>query len=528
MTSATCVEVFEKIETNVTAIASDDETLLDMVHELHLMILNSESSAFLVVPGDREDRVAFPVVEPTIRDVDQWHTHPQELQRFVYENLSVRVRVMFRENETHLPPRNENNSGTRVNLVCQLLEHEFTPCPPLQWFSAEEAVKRTQCLWDSDDPLDSIFFEAEDALRKLKGLPNRHGTIEAWHKMTWLSVISEWTKKTLDKEGYELVFGPISVHYGAVSHTMGCKAKRKQPANDGDDSAIEILYVKATVPELGEVQRTVAIAHECPDITGEIVAWDFPRGLMILRDTGSPSTYYVSPKAVFGTLQKLQSLSEGQLKRLEDGGVQVRDADWYMENIEGLLKALLKTDIMCDPRIIDALQYLNENVGTIKRMIRECNRWKLPKVLVHGDLHPGNYGKFVKEGEGGYHKLFDWDRVLIGSALIDVSATLWEPDFRFKKKLIDNLHELEMPWKGLIPESEWSVEFRRTTYSQYELFSCELLWYYLHVCEVRSGSVIWYNILHDFESRIMVFTRSVKEFTEDIKKERHETVDLSS
>ena len=228
MAPSTGVKVFEKIETNVANIPSDDETLLDMVHELHLMIVNSELSAFLVVPGDKEDRVAFPVVEPTVREVDEWHTHPQELHRYVYENLSVRVRVMFRESETDLPPRNENSSGTRVNLVCQLLEHDFAPCPPLRWFSAEEAVKRSQSLRDSEDPLDFVYSEAEHALCKLKGLPNCHGTIEAWHKMTWLSVISEWTKKTLDKEGYELVVGPISVHYGDVSHTMGCKAKENQ------------------------------------------------------------------------------------------------------------------------------------------------------------------------------------------------------------------------------------------------------------------------------------------------------------
>ena len=300
---------------------------------------------------------------------------------------------------------------------------------------------------------------------------------------------------------------------------MGCKATSKQPASDGDEAATETLYVKATVPELGEVQRTVAIARECPDITGEVVAWDLNRGLMILRDTGSPPTHYVSPKAVFGTLRKLQSLSEGQLKRLEDGGLQVRDTGWYIDNIGGLLAALLQTDITCDPRIADALQYLSENVGTIKQVIRECDRWKLPMVLVHGDLHPGNYGKFVNEERGGYHKLFDWDQVFIGSALIDVSLTLWQGVSRIEEKLIDNLDELEMPWRPLIPESEWRDGFRKTTHSQYKLFSCELLWHYLHVWEVCSGSVILINIYRDFQRRIVYFARSVKKFTEDIKKE---------
>ena len=54
---------------------------------------------------------------------------------------------------------------------------------------------------------------------------------------------------------------------------------------------------------------------------------------MILRDIGSPSS--LSSKAVFGTIRKLQSLSETQIKRLKDGGVRVRDASWYIENIEG-------------------------------------------------------------------------------------------------------------------------------------------------------------------------------------------------
>ena len=281
---------------------------------------------------------------------------------------------------------------------------------------------------------------------------------------------------------------------------------------------MEILYVKATVPELGEVQRTVAIARECPDITGEVVAWDLNRGLMILRDTGSPPTYYVSPKAVFGTLRKLQSLSEGQMKRLEDGGIQVRDAGWYIDNIEGLLAAVFKTDIIRDPRVANALQYLSENVGTIKRVIRECDRWKLPMVLVHGDLHPGNYGKFVKEGGGGYHKLFDWDRVFIGSALVDVSLALWQGVPQIEEKLIDYVDELEMPWRPLIPESEWRDGFRRTTHSQYKLFSCELLRHYLHVWEVCSGSVILINMCRDFQIQIVCFARSVKEFTEHIKR----------
>ena len=169
MAPATGVEVFEKIETNVLAIPSDDETILDMVHELHLMILNSESSPFLVVPGDWEDRVAFPVVEPTIREVDEWHTYPQELQRYIYENLFVRVRVMFRESETDLVP--ELFSGTRVNLVCQLLEHDFTPwskirgghaCPPLQWFSGEEIVKRAQSLRHSPRTLSTLYTQRQN------------------------------------------------------------------------------------------------------------------------------------------------------------------------------------------------------------------------------------------------------------------------------------------------------------------------------------------------------------------------------
>ena len=486
---------FDRIDTNVAAPPADDEEYLDLVHEMHLIIPNAELNAVLVVPGDREDRVAFPVVEPTIRQVEHWRTHPQDLQQYVYEKLCVRMRVMFRLRDSLLPPRNEDekDSGERVDLVCQLLDHEFTPSLPLRWFNEEEIFKHAH-LRISEDPFDWMYSDAELVLKELKGAKTALKDRELWHKITWLPFISQWTRDALEKEGYELISGPVSINYGTASHTMGCKARRKGQSGDGGDCGIETLYIKATLPNLEEVRKTVAIARECPEIAGEVIAWDLERGLMILRDVGSPSTYYVSSKAVFGTMRKLQSLSKAQLKRLRDGGLHVRDARWYLDNIEGLIDAATKRDIFRDQRIFDALQYLAENVETMKEMIRDCNKWNLPNVLVHGDLHPGNYGRFVKEGNCGYHMLFDWDRAFIGSPLSDVSSTLCEKAPRFEKDLMDDLEELDMPWKPLIPEGEWSGEIRNAIRAENVVSWCDIFWYYLHAHECQADSFVWRNM----------------------------------
>ena len=78
MSPSTAVDVFERIDTNVAAPPADEE-YLQLVHEINLIIPNAELNAVLVVPGDREDRVAFPVVDPTIRQVEHWRTHPKNL-----------------------------------------------------------------------------------------------------------------------------------------------------------------------------------------------------------------------------------------------------------------------------------------------------------------------------------------------------------------------------------------------------------------------------------------------------------------
>ena len=512
-------EVFEEILTSVKTCPVYDEEDLDSTHELHLIIPNAYLNAVLVVPGDEDGRVAFPVVEPTVREVEEWHSHPQQLQRYVYDKLFVAIRVMFRLYETMLPPRSENNSGTRVNLVCQLLDHDFIPSAPLRWMGEQEICKHVQHAQSSEDPRDFVYLESDEVLKECKGITPQVNATESWQKITWLSFISEWTKKALEKEGYELFVGPVSIYYGPVSHTMACKVRRKRAFNDADEQAIEKLYVKATLPRLGEVGKTVLIARECPDIAGEVIAYDLKLGLMIMRDVGLPATYYVSPKAVFGTVRKLQSLSEGQLKRLKDGGIPLRDKGWYLDNIEGLIKAASKTGIACDKRIIDALKYLTENIETVKRMIQDCHRWNLPHVLVHGDLHPGNYGRFVNVEGGGHHMLFDWDRAFIGPALEDVSGVLWEPEPRFEKQLIDMFDELDTPWKSLIPDEEWNTRFRRTTRAQAVLGWCELFQYYLHACcACARNNLTWKEVRSRFQSTVVQYTHVFKvEFVDDPK-----------
>ena len=176
---------------------------------------------------ERERTVShFPVVQPTIGEVDDWHSHPQELQRYVYEKLSIRMRLMFVYGVSKLPPMNENDSSMQFNFVCELLDDDFVPSLPLYWLDKEEILRHNQQLFFLVDPHDFIYVEAEEVLEGFQDPDPSFGLRELWHKKTWLSFTSDWTKDNLKKAGYELVVVPVSVPYWSASHTMGCKARR--------------------------------------------------------------------------------------------------------------------------------------------------------------------------------------------------------------------------------------------------------------------------------------------------------------
>ena len=186
----------------------------------------------------------------------------------------------------------------------------------------------------------------------------------------------------------------------------------------------------------------------------------------------------------------------------------------------GVLEAANHAGIAWGEEVIDALLFLNENVEVLKEMIKVCNGWNPPNVLVHGEIYPLNYGRFGKEGEGEYHKLCNWGSAFIGSLLVDLSIPLWEGASGYHGKLIGCSDDIDMPWKSLILDGDCDIGFRNLSRIKYLLNCLEDLRLFVRsheiFCYSRVSRMLGAGLRNTVES-LVKYVQELMEFIERVE-----------
>eukprot|EP00178_Gracilaria_changii_P025438 TRINITY_DN78355_c0_g1_i1.p1 TRINITY_DN78355_c0_g1~~TRINITY_DN78355_c0_g1_i1.p1 ORF type:complete len:519 (+),score=71.34 TRINITY_DN78355_c0_g1_i1:1206-2762(+) len=252
-----------------------------------------------------------------------------------------------------------------------------------------------------------------------------HVRIPQWRRMGWFARMTRWVKEVtncdIDEQELYRSFVKITDHrFSAVwvCHLDLSKSKHSS------GSTRECVYMKAALPLLREVERTVAIARVLKEIgiVPELIAFNEVDSIFMQRSGGDMECdgEEIDVRVLVDTISRMQLLSMAHLNELKAAGLQVRDSEWLESNIHDILyhKGLDKAvqGHKAHREIVLDLRCREEKV---KEVCRKISSYGIPNTLVHGDAREHNFGSLeMLEGRG--YPLFDWGYSHIGNPFLDI------------------------------------------------------------------------------------------------------------
>jgi hypothetical protein len=231
-----------------------------------------------------------------------------------------------------------------------------------------------------------------------------------WERQGWLRSTSAWIEEQLGDLGY-LPTAPIQ-----VVKSWGISCILRVPTDSGD------LYLKESLRTLtccDESTVVPGLGALYPEHIPRVVATD--GGRILLRDFGQPIGTALSDvwKDVFTTFGRIQVDATRHIDELLTIGCRDSDASQLADRIVAMA-----------PDTEDG-QSLSRLARTLEEMSSELFGHRVPRSLVHGDLHLANVAQC-----GDDYVFFDWTDCSVSHPFLDV-AYIFAENARNEKECRD-------------------------------------------------------------------------------------------
>lgn len=221
-----------------------------------------------------------------------------------------------------------------------------------------------------------------------------------WHNPEWQKQAHEWIRAQTKRNAIQLTGEIEQPHAYAWSTVM------RVPSNEGT------LFFKATADEtIHEIALTEKLAGWFPDCMPDLVASDFTRGWMLMRDGGEQLRASIRPtKDVTPWEPVITKYAEVQIGLAEhvDEILALGIPDHRLEALPTLYKQLLTDEaiLMIDQEkglTSEDFHRLQNLSPRFEQICADLAAFGIPESIDHGDFHDGNI--LVKDGRITF---FDW------------------------------------------------------------------------------------------------------------------------
>lgn len=224
-----------------------------------------------------------------------------------------------------------------------------------------------------------------------------------WARRGWYEEAALWIRDRLAEQGMALS-GPIELtRVWSLSCVLRC------PVGD------EVVYFKAATPFFRhEASITAILSRRYPAWIPDLVATDWTRGWLLLRDFGGETLWGGPPEAlkeVVKIMAQVQCASTQYIDELIAAGCRDRRLHSLPDDINRLLKHEL-TNELTGAEDLERLRHLTPVFETLYERLQSI---ALPDTVLHGDFHPGNAARV-----NDTYCIFDWTDSCIAHPFFDL------------------------------------------------------------------------------------------------------------
>jgi hypothetical protein len=227
-----------------------------------------------------------------------------------------------------------------------------------------------------------------------------------WDRQGWFGAASSWIDTQIERSGYRST-APIERFR---SSSISCILRARTDAGD--------LFLKQSLrlPVFSDEPSVIeGLAALYPEHVPKVVAVDRHHGWMLVEDFGRPIGVNASPDVwdnVFSTFGRIQVDAAAHADAFVARGCRDRPLNQLADQIECLVAEAARSSVL------DALelQQLHDLAPRLDAMSRELQEYKVPRSLVHGDLHLANVAL-----HRGKCLFFDWSDSCVSHPFLDAA-----------------------------------------------------------------------------------------------------------
>jgi hypothetical protein len=214
-----------------------------------------------------------------------------------------------------------------------------------------------------------------------------------WNLPGWLDEASAWMRAQLARNNLHLTGEITQPHIRPWSTVLTILT------DNG------FLYFKATAPYLAyEPALTDFLARHRPDVTPDLLAVDYSRGWMLMRDSGIPLRMFIKAENSVARWREIMPLYVGLQKEMAPRAAEILSLgvlDRRLETLPAQFARLVADEpslLVDQPESMTADEYqrLKESVGAFTQICAELASFGIPPTLHHDDFHDGNV--FIQNG----------------------------------------------------------------------------------------------------------------------------------
>lgn len=233
-----------------------------------------------------------------------------------------------------------------------------------------------------------------------------------WHDPAWQKQSHDWIRAEAERNSIQLT-GKIE-----QNHVYAWSTVMRVPSSEG------VLFFKATAGEtIYEIALTEKLARWFPDCMPDLVASDFARGWMLMRDSGEPLRGSIRPtKDVRPWEPVITKYAELQIGLTEhiDEILALGIPDHRLAALPAFYKQLLADEesMMIDQEkglTSEDFRKLQNLIPRFEQICADLAAFGIPESINHGDFHDGNV--LVKNGRITF---FDWGDASVTHPFVSV------------------------------------------------------------------------------------------------------------
>ena len=227
-----------------------------------------------------------------------------------------------------------------------------------------------------------------------------------WRRHDWLRTVSSWNEARIEELGYRLTAPIERFRSSSISCILRARTDR------GDFYFKQSLRLPVFSDEISVLEGLLALY---PGHVPKLIAADHRHGWMLSEDFGHPVGGEAPPAVwdeVFSTFGRIQAHAAAHIDRLTAMGCREVHLTHLTDRIETLAWETAKLSALDDFEV----RRLHELTPRLSAMSSELQECRVPRSLVHGDLHLGNVAF-----HGGRYLFFDWVDSCVSHPFLDIA-----------------------------------------------------------------------------------------------------------